>query len=147
MSVPRLAWMLQHMKENIAWMNFLDRICRGLPIELGHHKVRSRDHRVPVVGLYIKLSPKSTISSLFVECHWESNVRNKRQHYSFLLGFTSMKIPSTPTATEVLAMHGISSRKPPLATPPPSSLQKRTKYAQFDNHLLAQIHRYLRKGR
>jgi len=43
--------------------------------------------------------------------------------------FTSMKIPSTPTATEVLAMHGISSRSPPLATPPPSSLQNRTQQA------------------
>jgi hypothetical protein len=43
---------------------------------------------------------------------------------------TSMKIPSTPTATEVLAMHGISSRKPPLATPPPSSLQNRIMSAE-----------------
>lgn len=34
---------------------------------------------------------------------------------------TSIKIPSTPTATAVRAMQGISSRKPPLATPPPSS--------------------------
>lgn len=34
---------------------------------------------------------------------------------------TSMKIPSTPTATDVLAMQGISSRRPPLATPPPSN--------------------------
>jgi len=34
---------------------------------------------------------------------------------------TSMKIPSTPTATAVLAMHGINSRRPPLATPPPSN--------------------------
>lgn len=32
-----------------------------------------------------------------------------------------MKIPSTPTATHVLAMQGISSRRPPLATPPPSN--------------------------
>ena len=29
---------------------------------------------------------------------------------------TSMKIPSTPTTTAVLAMHGINSQKPPLAT-------------------------------
>jgi hypothetical protein len=34
---------------------------------------------------------------------------------------TSMKSPSTPTATQALAMQGISSRRPPLATPPPSS--------------------------
>lgn len=34
---------------------------------------------------------------------------------------TSMKTPSTPTATAVLAMHGISSRRPPLATPPSSN--------------------------
>jgi hypothetical protein len=32
-----------------------------------------------------------------------------------------MKSPSTPTATQALAMQGISSRRPPLATPPPSS--------------------------
>lgn len=37
---------------------------------------------------------------------------------------TSMKIPSTPTATAVLAMHGINSRRPPLATPPPSNYMK-----------------------
>lgn len=35
-----------------------------------------------------------------------------------------MKIPSTPTATDVLAIHGISSRRPPLATPPPSSYMR-----------------------
>jgi hypothetical protein len=44
--------------------------------------------------------------------------------------FTSMKIPSTPTATDVLAMQGISSLKPLLATPPPSSLESRTKRVQ-----------------
>lgn len=37
---------------------------------------------------------------------------------------TSMKIPSTPTAMAVLAMHGINSRRPPLATPPPSNYIK-----------------------
>jgi len=39
-----------------------------------------------------------------------------------------MKIPSTPTATAVLAMHGISSRRPPLATPPPSSYMRKQKF-------------------
>lgn len=37
---------------------------------------------------------------------------------------TSMKIPSTPTATAVLAMQGINSRRPPLATPPPSNCKR-----------------------
>lgn len=36
-----------------------------------------------------------------------------------------MKIPSTPTATAVLPMHGINSRRPPLATPPPSNCMKK----------------------
>jgi hypothetical protein len=34
---------------------------------------------------------------------------------------TSMKMPSTPATTAVRAMVGMSSRSPPLATPPPSS--------------------------
>jgi hypothetical protein len=38
---------------------------------------------------------------------------------------TSMKSPSTPTAAQVLAIAGIISRSPPLATPPPSSCTKR----------------------
>lgn len=39
--------------------------------------------------------------------------------------FTSMKIPSTPTATAVLAIHGINSRRPPLATPPSSNYKRK----------------------
>jgi len=48
-----------------------------------------------------------------------STVLNQRQELQGRL--TSMKSPSTPTATQALAMQGISSRRPPLATPPPSS--------------------------
>lgn len=39
---------------------------------------------------------------------------------------TSMKIPSIPTATAVLATAGISSLRPPLATPPPCCMQTTT---------------------
>jgi hypothetical protein len=54
----------------------------------------------------------------------------KKNNITFFM-FTSMKIPSTPTATDVLAMQGISSLKPPLATPPTLSLESRTKRAQM----------------
>ncbi|TQD68582.1 hypothetical protein C1H46_045885 [Malus baccata] len=39
--------------------------------------------------------------------------------------FTSTKIPSTPTATAVLAMQGINSRRPPPATPPSSNYRRK----------------------
>lgn len=50
--------------------------------------------------------------------------RSRHQKISvraFFWIYTSIKIPSTPTATAVLAMQGINSRRPPLATPPPSN--------------------------
>ena len=49
-----------------------------------------------------------------------------------------MNIPSTPTATAVLAIHGINSRRPPLATPPSPNF-KEIKTLKF-NLLNSKIH-------
>jgi hypothetical protein len=88
-----------------------------IPIELGHRMVHSRGHHVPV-GLCNKIRLMLSITADYVNIPSSCSCPHL---------FTSMKIPSTPTATEVLAMHGISSRSPPLATPPPSSLQNKTR--------------------
>lgn len=61
----------------------------------------------------------------FISIKQESNTKNLFQQ----ILHTSIKTPSTPTAIAVLAMQGINSRRPPLATPPPSNYKTKNEFS------------------
>lgn len=61
----------------------------------------------------------------FITIKQESNTKNLFQQ----ILHTSIKTPSTPTAIAVLAMQGINSRRPPLATPPPSNYKTKNEFS------------------
>lgn len=100
-------------KRSSRMQKYMVRKSKLLPIVLDHRLVHLKDHHAPD-------SPENEPSFIIkLELSFKEKTKNainlEKKFY------TSMKIPSTPTATAVLAMHGINSRRPPLATPPPSN--------------------------